>query len=151
MVVRVSTELEIPADRAWETVKKVDTLRYITRGVLGFRPLGEVHETITEGDVIRVRLMFFHFIPAWKHEIRIMGVDEEARRIETMEKGGSVDRWNHVITVEPAGEGRSLYTDRIDIGAGRMTRLVAAYAKVFYRYRQRRWRKLARQLASGRT
>jgi ligand-binding SRPBCC domain-containing protein len=151
MVVRVSTELEIPAERAWETVKKVDTLRYITRGVLGFRPLGEVPETIAEGEVIRVRLMFFHVLPAWKHEIEIVGVDEQARRIETMEHGGSVKRWNHVITVEPAGDGRSLYTDRIDLEAGRMTPLVAGYAKVFYRYRQRRWRKLARQLASGST
>jgi hypothetical protein len=149
MVVRVSTELEIPAERAWETVKKVSTLRYITRGVLGFRPLGEVSETIAAGDVIRVRLLFFHVIPAWKHEIRIVGVGEEARRIETMEHGGSVRRWNHVITVEPAGELRSRYTDRIDLDAGQLTSLVAAYAKVFYRYRQRRWRKLARQLASG--
>ena len=149
MMVRVSTELEIPPELAWETVKKVSTLQYITRGLLGFHPLGEIPEAIAEGDVIRVRLFFFHVLPAWKHEIRIVGLDEEARRIETMEHGGSVKRWNHVITVEPAGERRSRYTDRIDLDAGRLTPLIAGYAKLFYRYRQRRWRKLARQLASG--
>ena len=31
--------LEAPPARVWETVQKVDTLRYITRGLLGFRPL----------------------------------------------------------------------------------------------------------------
>jgi hypothetical protein len=129
----------------WETVQQVDTLRYITRGLLGFRPLGPVPERISDGDVIRVRLMFFHVIPAWRHEIRIVRVDQAQRRIETAEHGGGVRTWNHVIAVEPAPAG-SRYTDAIEIDAGALTPLVAGYAKLFYRYRQRRWRRLAKSL-----
>lgn len=143
---RVSTELDAPPDRVWETLKKADTLRYITRGLLGFRPLGPVPDTLGGGEVVRVRLLFFHVIPAWAHEIRIVSVDENARRIETREHGGGVKTWNHRLTVEPAGPGRSRYTDRIEIDAGPMTRLVWAYANLFYRYRQWRWRRLARGL-----
>jgi ligand-binding SRPBCC domain-containing protein len=144
MIVEVATELAAPPERVWETLKKVDTLRYITRGLLGFRPLAPVSDDLGPGDVIRIRLLFFHVIPGWTHEIRISEIDEEGRRIETTEHGGAVKTWNHRLTVEPAG--RSRYTDRIEIEAGAMTRLVWAYANLFYRYRQWRWRRLARTL-----
>jgi hypothetical protein len=152
MIVRVSTDLEIPADLAWETVKKPETFRYIVRGVLGVKELDEVPEDWGEGLTVRVRLYFFHVIPAWKHEIRIVRVDEAALEIYTNEHGGGVRKWNHRITIEPLSSETCRYTDEIDIGAGPITPLVWAYAHAFYRYRQRRWRKLARQLqASGRT
>jgi hypothetical protein len=127
-------------------VKKADTLRYITRGVLGFRPLAPVPETLGAGDVVRIRLLFFHLLPAWKHEIRIVEVDEDARQITTAEHGGAIKTWNHVIKVEPGVDSRARYTDRIEIEAGPLTALVWAYAQLFYRYRQRRWRRLARTL-----
>jgi ligand-binding SRPBCC domain-containing protein len=146
VIVEVGTELAAPPERVWETVKKVDTLRYLTRGVLGFRPLGAVPDRLQAGDVIRVRLIFIHVLPGWSHEIRIVKLDEEGRRIETAEGGGAVRTWNHVIAVDPAGDGRTRYSDRIEIGAGPLTPLVAGYAHLFYRYRQRRWRRLARTL-----
>jgi ligand-binding SRPBCC domain-containing protein len=146
VIVRLGTELAAPPERVWETVQKVDTLRYITRGLLGFRPLSPVHDGLGEGDVIRIRLLFFHVLPAWKHEIRIVRVDEEARRIETAEHGGAVKTWKHQISVDPAGGGNTYYTDRIEVDAGPLTPLIWAYAQLFYRYRQRRWRKLARTL-----
>jgi carbon monoxide dehydrogenase subunit G len=144
--VRVSTDLAAPPERVWEAVKKIDTLRYITRGLLGFRRLGAVPDALREGDVIRVRLMFFHVLPGWSHEIRIVRLDEEMRRIETSEAGGAVKTWKHMIAVEPAGAEATRYSDEIEIDAGPLTALVAGYARLFYRYRQRRWRKLARTL-----
>ncbi len=146
LIVRVGTELGASPERVWAALKRVDTLRYITRGLLGFRPLGSVPDELGPGDVVRVRLLFFHVLPAWTHEIRIVAVDEEARRIETTEHGGSVKTWNHVLSVDPAGPGRTRYGDTIEIDAGPLTRLVCAYARLFYRYRQWRWRRLARTL-----
>jgi hypothetical protein len=95
---------------------------------------------------VRVRLLFFHLLPGWTHEIWIVTVDEGARRIETTEHGGAVKTWNHVLSVDPAGPGRSRYSDTIEIEAGPLTRLVWVYAHLFYRYRQWRWRRLARTL-----
>jgi ligand-binding SRPBCC domain-containing protein len=146
LIVHVSTELAAPPERVWETLKKIDTLRYITRGLLGFRLLAPVSEDLGPGDVVRVRLLFFHVFPAWTHEIRISRVDEAERWIETTEHGGAVKTWNHRLSVEPADGDRTRYTDRIEIDAGPLTRLVWAYANLFYRYRQWRWRRLARTL-----
>jgi ligand-binding SRPBCC domain-containing protein len=144
--VRVSTELAAPPERVWQMVKKIETLQYVTRGLLGFRPLGPIPAELAAGDVVRIRLLFFHVIPAWTHEIRIVSVDEPGRRIETAEGGGAVKIWNHVITVEPAGPGHTRYTDAIEIEAGVLTPLVRGYAHAFYRYRQRRWRRLIKRV-----
>jgi hypothetical protein len=116
----------------------------VTRGLLGFRALGTVPEHLHEGDVIRIRLLFFHLIPAWTHEIRIIRVDEQERTVATAEHGGAVRRWDHVLRFEAAGAGRSRYTDTIELEAGALTPLIWAYAQLFYRYRQMRWRRLAR-------
>jgi hypothetical protein len=158
VIVRVSTDLDIPAELAWETVKKPETLRYITRGVLGIRPLDDVPDDWGEGLTVRVRLYFFHLIPAWRHEIRVVRIDEATHEIYTNERGGGVRTWNHLISIKPQRTNprpgvaqeyeRCRYTDQIEIHAGPATPLVWAYAHLFYRYRQHRWRKLARSLAS---
>ena len=130
----------------WDTVKRPETLRYVTKGVLGFRTEDELPEHYDAGETYRVKLLFFGFIPAWWHEISIERLDNSHREILTSEAGGAVKQWRHRITVDERGPWRSWYTDEIDIKAGLLTPLVWAYAQLFYRYRQRRWRRLARKL-----
>jgi ligand-binding SRPBCC domain-containing protein len=146
MLVRVTTRLDAPAARVWDTVKRTDTLRYVTRGLLGFRLEGEEPERLAEGETYRMRLLFFGVVPAWRHEIHIVRVDDAAREIRTEERGGPVRTWRHRIMVDEEGWGSTRYFDEIEIGAGFLTPLVALYAQLFYRYRQRRWRRLARTL-----
>jgi hypothetical protein len=147
VVVRVTTRLPVQADTAWDTVKRPDTLRYITRGLLGFRIAGDVPEQFTEGETYGMRLLFFGVLPAWRHRIEIVRVDEAAHEIRTEERGGPVRRWRHRITVDAEGWGATRYLDEIEIEAGVLTPFVWLYAQLFYRYRQMRWRKLARQLS----
>jgi hypothetical protein len=147
MVVRVSTRLPVPVDLAWATVKRTDTLRYVTRGLLGFRPEGEIPERLAEGETYRMRLLFFGVLPAWRHEIRVARLDDAGHEIRTEERGGPVRDWRHRITVDAEGWGATRYMDEIQIAAGALTPLVWLYAQLFYRYRQRRWRRLARRLA----
>jgi hypothetical protein len=132
---------------AWDTVKQPETLRYVTKGLLGFRPEGELPKHFNAGETYRVKLLFFGFVPAWWHEIRIERLDDAEREILTSEGGGAVKEWRHRITVDERGPWRSWYTDEIAIKAGVLTPLVWAYAQLFYRYRQMRWRRLARRLA----
>jgi hypothetical protein len=146
MLVRVSTRLPIPADVAWDTVQRVDTLRYVTRGLLGFRMDGAVPERLFQGDTYRLRLLFFGVLPAWRHEIHVVSVDQSAHEIRTEERGGPVRTWRHRIAVDGEGWGATRYLDEIEVAAGPLTALVWLYAQVFYRYRQRRWRRLARKL-----
>jgi hypothetical protein len=146
VIIRLSTDLDIPADLAWETVKKPETFRYVVRGFLGVRQLDEIPEDWGVGLTVRVRLFFFHVIPAWKHEIRIVRLDEDAREIYTNEHGAFVRQWNHLIKVDPAGAERCRYTDQIEFRAGIFTPSVWLFTQTIFRHRQRRWRKLARSL-----
>jgi ligand-binding SRPBCC domain-containing protein len=145
----VSTRLAAPSDVVWDTVKRTDTLRYVTRWLLGFRANGYVPERWGEGEAYQLRLLFFGFVPAWRHEIRVVRVDEEAHEIRTEERGGPVREWRHRITVDGEGWGSTRYMDEIEVHAGPLTPFVWTYAQVFYRYRQMRWRRLARRLASN--
>ena len=87
-------------------------------------------------------------LPAWSHEIHVVRVAEAEREIFTNERGGPGRSWNHRIEITPvAGDaGRCRYSDEIEVRAGALTPLVWLYAQLFYRYRQRRWRRLARSL-----
>jgi len=147
VLVRVTTRLPIRAEVAWDTVKRTDTLRYVTRGLLGFRVEGGAPERLAEDETYRLRLLFFGVVPAWRHEIHVVRLDERAREIRTEERGGPVRDWRHRITVDEEGWGSTRYMDELDISAGAVTPLVWLYAQFFYRYRQMRWRRLARRLA----
>lgn len=146
MLVRVSTRLPAPADLVWDAVQRTDTLRYVTRGLLGFRLDAGAPERFAEGETYRMRLLFFGVLPGWRHEIRVVRLDSAHREIRTEEHGGPVRDWNHRITVDDEGWGSTRYLDEIEIAAGALTPLVWTYAQLFYRYRQRRWRRLARQI-----
>lgn len=142
----VETDLPSSAEAVWSALLKRDTFLAITRGMLGFRGTDEWPETFEEGLVIETRLVFFHLIPAWRHTLRIVRVDEETLTLASEEKGGPISRWNHRIFAEEGSEQRCHYRDEIDIEAGILTPAIWAFAQVFYRYRQRRWRHLARTL-----
>jgi ligand-binding SRPBCC domain-containing protein len=146
VLVRVSTRLSAPADLVWDTVQRTDTLRYVTRGLLGFRVAGELPERLAAGETYRIRLLFFGVVPAWRHEIHVVRVDGVGHEIRTEERGGPVRGWRHRITVDGEGWGSTRYMDEIEISAGALTPFVWIYAQLFYRYRQRRWRRLARSL-----
>ena len=148
MLVRVSTRLPAPADLVWDAVQRTDTLRYVTRGLLAFRLDGEAPERLAEGETYRMRLLFFGFLPAWRHEIRVVRLDHAHREIRTEEHGGPVRAWRHRITVDDEGWGSARYLDEIEIAAGVLTPIVWVYAHLLYRYRQRRWRRLARRLSN---
>jgi hypothetical protein len=51
-------------------------------------------------------------------------------------------KWDHRITLVPQPGGGTLYTDRVEVGAGVLTPFVWLFAGMFYRHRQRRWRRL---------
>jgi hypothetical protein len=149
MFAYVETELDMPAEAAWQAVRRSDTLLYVNRGMLGFRWLTPRPETWRAGEDSLVRLFFFNFLPAWKHHLRIALVDPARRTIASEEFGGPVTTWDHQIAIEPIGATRCRYSDSIDIRAGMLTLPVACFAHAIYRYRQWRWRKLAKRVRGG--
>lgn len=141
MIVEISTKLELSAETAWRTVKKSSTLVFITKGLLGFSQKNFLPEW-KEGETVATRLFLFNFIPVWKHEIYFARIDDNQFEIYTNEKGGMVSVWNHLIKIDPVNEQVCLYTDKIEIEAGVLTPIVGFFARIFYRFRQRRWRSI---------
>ncbi|MHA7652271.1 SRPBCC family protein [Mycobacterium sp. ML4] len=143
--VHVETRLSTSADRVWRAMLSPATFRYVCKGLFAFPALAGRTEQLRQGECGTGWLMAFHVIPAYRHTIEVVDVDEASFTIRTHEYGGILKAWNHTLHVEPLQEGSCRYSDTVDIDAGLLTGLVVAMAKGIYRYRQRRWRKLARR------
>lgn len=145
--IRRSSILDAPAGLVWAAVRTPQAFRFVTRGLLDWRPLRGRTELWREGEEATGWLLLGGVLPFSRHRIRVAEIDDRERRLCSDEAGGLIRSWRHDITVEPLDGGRSRYTDVIRIDAGAFTPLVAAFAWVFYRERQRRWRTLAGVLA----
>ncbi len=100
------------------------------------------------GDHLQGWTFLFGVLPFSYHHITVASIDDDARAVASDEHGGVIRTWRHDVTVTPIDETACRYDDRIDIDDGILTPVVAAYARLFYRYRQHRWRALARLLAA---
>jgi len=88
-------------------------------------------------------MLAFGLFPIGEQTIGIEYPLEDGRRriLRDNGHGALIKQWDHWIFVEPDGEG-TRYTDRVDVDAGLLTPFVSAFARIFYRHRQRRWRRL---------
>ena len=77
---------------------------------------------------------------------RVETIDQASYRLQSRERDPLIARWDHLVSIKPLDESRSLYRDTIEIDAGKLTFIVWAWANWFYRHRQRRWRALAKSL-----
>jgi hypothetical protein len=78
--------------------------------------------------------------------VLIEKIDQKNYEIQSREHDPLIARWDHLISIKPLDDSRSIYRDSIDIDAGSLTFVVWAGANWFYRHRQRRWRALAKTL-----
>jgi hypothetical protein len=143
--ITINTTLPTSADRVWQAMQSPATFLYVCKGLFGIPALAGRSEPLRAGERGAAWLFAFHVIPAYRHTIEIVEVDDDSRTIRTHEHGGIITTWNHTLHVEPVDERTCRYCDTVDIAAGRATAAVAATAKWIYRYRQRRWHKLVRQ------
>lgn len=148
--IELSTILAAPAESVWEAVQGPVAFRHVTRGLLAMPVLRHRTEAWREGEIVTGWIFLLGFLPFSRHTIRIRTIDPDRRWLGSEERGGALRRWNHDITVEPLDDRTCLYRDRIEIEAGWLTPLIAGWARLFYRYRQWRWRRLARSLGPRR-
>ena len=143
--VHVETVLPTSADRVWPAMLSPATFLYVCKGLFGFPALAGRTEWLRVGERGTGWLFAFHVIPAYRHTIEVVDVDQAAGTIRTREHGGILKAWNHTLHVEPLDGNSCRYSDTVDIDAGVLTAVVVAVANGIYRYRQRRWRKLVRR------
>ncbi|MCB1705726.1 MAG: hypothetical protein KDI17_12735 [Halioglobus sp.] len=128
-------------------MKKSSTLVFVTKGLLGFAGARQFPSEWQQGATQSTRLLFFGFIPAWRHSLTFRTINEAEMLMYTDEGGGLVPVWKHAIKVVPTDDRSCVYEDDVEIQAGLLTVFVWLYAQIFYRYRHLRWQLLLRRLA----
>lgn len=143
---RITVTISLPAgvESVWRRMQDVETLRKIARPLVRFVPSGDDPAVWREGGVFRFRLYLFGFIPVGVHTICVRKMDDSAYEAETEEFDALAEVWNHRITMRALAGGRTRYTDAVDLYAGFFTRPASWFTLLFYKHRQRRWKKLLR-------
>jgi hypothetical protein len=147
--VTVSTSLDAPAEIVWRTATTPAAFTHVAGRMLRYPAAARLTEPWHPGQEIRGWTFLLGVIPFSVHHLRVTSIDHDNRELVSDERGGLVRRWHHEIAVDTLGDDRTRYTDRIEIDAGPATPIVAGFAHLFYRYRQRRWRGLAPLLAAA--
>lgn len=134
-----------PADRdtVFGKLQQFETLQYIAYPYASFEPVGYAPRIWASGSVSSYRFRLFCIIPCGVHTIRILRFDPD--HICSREGNRLVPVWNHDIEMRDAGNGLTLYTDRVEIHAGWKTPFVWIWANAFYAHRQKRWIRLLRK------
>ncbi len=151
MRVYVKSKLPCPPERAWDKVQTSGLLVDVARPMVMIRDVPEepLPERWQEGTTVRFRNTLFGFIPWSVRSMTLERIDQERREIQTREHDLLVRKWDHLIRVQAATDGTTVYSDAIEINAGLLTPAVALFAWVFYHHRQRRWQRIARELVQA--
>ena len=147
MIVDVSTVLNCSAAKAWNEVQNSSLFLYVIWPMARVVPTGAPFpERWSEGLTIQCKSLVFGVIPIGVRTLHIEKIDQKNYEIQSREHDPLIARWDHLVSIKPLDDSRSIYRDTIDIDAGSLTFVVWAWANWFYRHRQRRWRALAKTL-----
>jgi len=148
MRTRLTTVLDCPKERVWQEVQTARLLEYIATPLVRFEPLqpSRLPETWVEGKYL-VRMKIFGWFSIGKQWVVISmpPAGKDGYQIRDNGYGDHISKWDHWITIEDAPEGKTRYTDQVDIEAGLLTSLIWLFSQAFYHHRQRRWRTLVHQ------
>jgi hypothetical protein len=144
-----STLLDAKPERVWEELQRPALLEYVAAPLVAFDPVDpEAFPERWEADEYRVAMLLFGVIPLGEQTIDVSRQrvdDTEGNQFYQLRDDGTgklISVWDHLISVRETPDNKTVYTDEVDVEAGILTPLVYLFAAVFYRHRQRRWRKL---------
>jgi hypothetical protein len=146
MKMTLSTRLDCPLEKAWQEVRTARLLRYVARPLVAFVPVDPPvwPEEWRAGDYL-TRMKFLGLLPLGKQWLcASFPAVEGEYRVRDNGHGDLARKWDHLITLVPQADGSTFYTDRVEVEAGAWTPIVWLFAAIFYRHRQRRWRRLVR-------
>ncbi len=141
--IRIATHLRASADIVWPAVKTPQAFVHVARGMLRYPAAERLDRPWQVGDQISGRTFLFGLLPFSHHHLTVSSIDNDNHVLVSDERGGAIRAWRHDLIVTPIDDTSCTYEDVIEFDAGLLTPVVAAYATLFYRHRQRRWRQLA--------
>mgnify|MGYP004704258589 CR=1 FL=1 len=141
----VSSLLPIAPAVAWEQVQSPALLQHLAAPLLTFHPRDEPFPAVWENREYHAGLRLYGLVPVGEQVIGIeypqTGAPQGGHVLRDNGRGGVVKRWDHLMLIAPEAGG-TRYTDQVEIEAGIFTPFAAAFARSFYRHRQRRWQQL---------
>lgn len=145
--INISSILNNSVNKIWDKLLNVETLIEICKPMATFKSLSNEKEMKWEVNKEYVfKLFIYGFIPFGEHKIILIKLDKENKIILSNEHNGIVKIWNHLIILENIGDSEIKYTDEVEIYAGIFTFFTAAWAKLFYKHRQKKWKKISETL-----
>lgn len=151
MKISKSTYIALPPEDVWREVQTPALLQHIAWPLIQFHFVDPATLTnFSDRERFKVSLSLLGIVPLGEQWI-VPSVHEERpeswpKRLRDNGFSKLVKTWDHWITVIPSDNGGTRYVDDVEVQAGIFTPVVWAFAWVFYRHRQRRWRGLARTI-----
>jgi hypothetical protein len=143
--VEIAAMLDTAPDRVWAEVQRPALLMHVAAPMVRFRPVDPAALPDVWGDGPHVLSMALGGVLPLGRQVIDISRPAPSGAVRFLRDDGSsaqVRRWDHLISVAPERDG-TRYVDRVEIEAGWRTPVVAAFARRFYRHRQRRLRALA--------
>jgi hypothetical protein len=149
MEVSVATTFHISLEKGKDLLMRPEVLCYVAEPLIIFKPLlpATWPERWVSGSAYEVTMYLLGCIPLGKQIIRIAVVKDTRNTFSLLDDGSGalIRRWRHLITITFQAPQIINYRDEVAIQAGLATPLVALFAKLFYTWRQYRWKKLIAQ------
>jgi len=145
MHVDLSTTLTCTYDQAIGEVQTTRLLQYVAHPLVRFSPVGkDAFPLVWTVGTHWVNLWLFGVLPLGRQAI-VISFPPVASGFALRDAGHSalIATWDHRITIEHGNSG-VVYRDHVTVRAGILTPAVWLFAQIFYRHRQRRWRKLVK-------
>ena len=138
--IKVEGDYEVDAQTLWRNVVRYESLeRLMNAGIVRVvLPAGEEQA----GQNIALTFRLFGRVPIGSWNIRIVERDDVNLRLRSEESGRGVRRWAHEIRIVDTGPNRCRHTDTVEIDAGLMTPVTAAFARRMYAVRHRERKKM---------
>lgn len=132
-----------PREVVFGKLQQLETLQYIAAPYATFTPVDANAPLVWKvGASSSYRFKMWGFIPFGIHTINIEQFDID--KVRSREGNKFVPVWNHKIYLKDLN-GKTEYTDEVDIDAGWKTIFVWLWAKAFYAHRQKKWLVLLRK------
>jgi len=143
----VSSILNNSSDKIWDKILNIETLIDICKPMATFKlATKEKYREWELNNEYIFKLFIYGFIPCGNHRIILERIDEENKIIISKEHNNIVKIWNHIIKMENKGEEYIRYTDEVEIYAGIFTLFVAIWSIIFYKHRQKKWKKNSKDI-----
>lgn len=141
MTIKKTVAFPVKKSKVFELLQRFDTLAYIAKPYATFESVdGQTKPVWEVGRSFSFDFKMFDFIPLGVHVINVK--EFNPNNIYTNEGNPFCPVWNHRIILKETADGKTEYTDEVEIGAGWKTPFVYLWAKAFYSHRQKKWIKL---------